>query len=127
MFLAEQVLEALEERALVVREPLGDSHVHEHALVATAEALQDRHSPPAQDDDRTGLRARLELELRLPFERRHRERRAERGLRDRQVDRRDDVVSLAHEARVGTNPYLHVEIAGAAAQRPAWPSPVSRI
>ena len=48
-----------------------------------------------------GLRARLELELDRAVERLDRDRRAERGLDDREVDLREDVVALAHEALVG--------------------------
>ena len=70
---------------------------------------------PAQDAHLAGLRARLELELDVAVERRHVDRCAERGLRHRQVDRREQVVALADEARVGPDVDEHVEVAGAAA------------
>ena len=56
-------LELLEQPALLVREPARHDDVHEHAVVAAAEALEDRHALAAQDVHLAGLRARLDLEL----------------------------------------------------------------
>ena len=53
-----------------------------------------------------------ELELLLAVERRDRDRRAERGLRDRDADGRVDVVALPDEPLVGPDPHLDVRVAG---------------
>ena len=91
-------------------------HVHEDALVAAAATVQDGHSPTIQDDDLAGLRPRRQLELLLAVEGRDRKCGAERGLRERQVDRREDIVAFADESLVGTDPNLDVDIPGAAAR-----------
>ena len=71
----------------------------------------------AEDVDLARLGAGLELELDRAVERLDRDRRAERGLDDRQVDLREDVVALAHEALVGPDPHADVDVAGATAER----------
>ena len=50
-------------------------------------------------------------------ERLDRDRRAERGLDDREVDLREHVVALAHEALVGPDAHRDVDVARAAAER----------
>src|SRR5262249_30111608 len=56
------------------------------------------------------------LELDRAFERLDRRRRPERGLHDVEVDRREDVVPLAHEARVRPDAHPHVHVSGPAAE-----------
>jgi len=46
---------------------------------------------------------------------RHRHGRAQRGLRDGQVDLRDQVVALSDEPRIGLDADEHVQVAGAPA------------
>ena len=53
----------------------------------------------------------------LAVERGHGDSRAERGLDDRQVDLRENVVAVAHEARVAGDAHLDVHIAGASSVR----------
>ena len=72
---------------------------------------------PAQHAHLAGLRARLELELDRAVERLDRDGRAERRLHDREVDLREDVVALAHEALVGPDAHRDVDVARAAAER----------
>src|SRR5439155_9290855 len=115
--LARAALELLQQGALLLGQPPRDLDVHEHALVPASEALQHGHAAPSQDPDLPRLRARLELELGLAVERRHPHGRAQRGVRHRQVDRGEDVVSLAHEARVRADPDLDVEIPCLSAER----------
>ena len=80
----------------------GTAHVDEHALVAAAEALEHRHALAAKHAHLARLRARLELELGVAFERRHGDRRAERRLDDVRSHGRDDVVRRrARAARPG--------------------------
>src|SRR5439155_25509710 len=112
---ARRPLELLERAPLLVGQVARDEHVDEHPVVATPEALQHGHSLPMQHDDRSGLRPRVERELGLAVERRQLDGRAERGLRHRQVDSREDVVALPDEARFGPNAHLDVDVAGAAA------------
>src|SRR5947207_6845385 len=83
-------------------------------MVAAAESLQHGHPAPAQHPDLAGLRPFRELKLCLPLQRRHRHGRAECRLDDRQVDRREDVVALADETRIGLDPHLDVDVARAA-------------
>ena len=86
-------------------------------MIAAAEALQDRHAAAAQDTSLAGLRAGTELQLGVAVEGRHGERRAERSLRHRQVDGREDVVALAHEPLVAADSDEDVRIARGAADR----------
>ena len=72
---------------------------------------------PRSDAHLAGLRARLELELDRAVERLDRDGRAERRLDDGEVDLREHVVALAHEALVGPDAHRDVEVAGAAAER----------
>ena len=112
-----QALELLEQLALLVGEAARNGDVDEHAVVAAAEALEHRHAVAAQRAHLAGLRARLELELDRAVERLDRDRRAERGLDDREVDLREHVVALAHEPLVGPDAHRDVEVARAAAER----------
>ena len=104
--------------ALLVGQPARHDDVDEHAVVAAAEALQHRHARgraaraprPAACPARTRARPRRRASATVT-------RRAERGLRDRQVDGREDVVALAHEALVGSDAHVDVDVAGAAAER----------
>src|SRR5262249_49162601 len=68
-------------------------------------------------------RARFELELRLAVERGHRDGRAERGVGHGQVDAAEDVVALAHEARVGPDVDADVDVARAPAEHARMPFP----
>src|SRR5439155_4534509 len=95
----------------------GHGHVDQNALVAAPEALEDRQAAPSQHADLARLRARLEGQLRLAFERRDGQRGAERRLGDREVDGRVDVVALAHEARVRPDVDLDVDVARPATDR----------
>ena len=62
--------------------------------------------PRAAERDRLArLRAGGDLQLARPVERRHLDRRAERGERCRHVDDRDEVVAVAHEALVLAHPH----------------------
>ena len=76
---------------------------------------------PAQDAHLARLRARVELELDRAVERLDADRGADGGLDDRQVDLREDVVSLADEALVGADAHADVDVAGAAAERARVP------
>ena len=83
---------------------------------------------PAQDANLARLRSGLELELDVAVEGLDLDRRAEGRLRHRQVDRRDDVVALPNEPRVG--PHVHHARRRRRPGRraaPAWPSPLIRI
>ena len=115
------LVELAQKAALLVAEVARYEDVDEDPLVAAAAPLQDGHATAAEDDDLARLRPRRQLELLLPVERRDCERGAERGLRERQVDGRVDVVALAHEALVGTDPHLDVDVAGRAADEPGVP------
>src|SRR3954447_8038250 len=115
------LVELAQEAALLVVEVVRHEDVDKDPLVAAAVALQDRHAAPAQDDDLARLRPRRQLELLLPVERRDRERGAERGLRERQVDGRVDVVAFAHESLVGTDLHLDIDVAGPPADEPGVP------
>src|SRR5262245_61458181 len=63
------------------------------------------------------LRARLEFELRIALERRNRHAGAESRVGHRQVNGREDVVSLANETRIGLHVHEDVRVSGLAAQR----------
>src|SRR3954447_20433229 len=104
-------VELLEQPALLVAQVPRHEDVHEHAVVAAAEALQHRHAAAAQHQDLTRLRAGREFVLDVPLERRDGHGRPERRLSHRQVDRREDVVPLADEARIGAHLYLDVDVA----------------
>src|SRR5439155_2562076 len=114
--LVRELLELIEEAPLLLGQVARDGDVDEQALVAAATSLQDRHAAPAEDADLAGLGAGLELDLELALERRHGLLRAQGGLRDGQVDGREDVVALANEARVGANVHEHVGVARLAAE-----------
>src|SRR5438067_10984342 len=86
-------------------------------MVAPAEPLQHRHPAPTKHAHLTGLHAGLELELDVTVEGLNRHGRAQRGLDDRQIDLREDVVALAHEALVRTDANEDVEVARASAER----------
>ena len=66
---------------------------------------------------RPGLRAGLEIELELALERRHLGLRAERRFGHREVDRRVDVVALAHESLVGSDVDEDIDVPGLPAER----------
>ena len=114
-------IELLEQPPLLVAQVAGHRDVHEHALVAAAEALEHGHALPLQDAHLAGLHAGRQLELDRPFEGLDRQRRAERGLHDRQVDLRVDVVPFADEARIGLHADEDVHVARAAAERARVP------
>ena len=69
----------------------------------------------AHHDRLARLRAGGDLERHVAVERRHLDRRAERGQRRRDVDHGDEVVAVAQEALVLAHPHDHVEVAGRAA------------
>ena len=115
--LVDVALELLEQAPLLVVEPPRHGDVDEHALVAAAEALEHGHAAARAGRDLARLRPRLNSSSMSPSSVGTVDRRAERGLRHRQIDRREDVVALAHEARVGPHVHEHVEVAGAAAER----------
>ena len=71
---------------------------------------------PAQQDLLAGLRAGGHLDVLVALECRHREATAERGERCGDVDHRDEVVAVAHEALVVADADLHVEVAGRPAE-----------
>src|SRR4029079_13290452 len=81
------------------------------ALVSTAESLQDRQAPATEHDDLARLRPGIERHLRVAPERRIRDCCAEVSLCDRQVDGGVHVVALTHEALVGTDVHLDVDVA----------------
>ena len=72
---------------------------------------------PFEDAHLARLHAGLQLELDRAVERLDRQRHAERGLHDRQVDLRVDVVPFADEPRIGLHADEHVDVAGATAER----------
>src|SRR4051812_41320758 len=109
------LVELAQEAALLVVEVVRHEHVDQDPLVAVTASLQNRHAAAVQDDDLARLRPRRQLELLLPVERRDREGGAERGLRERQVDGRVDVVAFAHESLVGTDLHLDIDVAGPSA------------
>src|SRR5581483_3668031 len=113
-----RLLELPQQPPLLVRQPPGHRDVDEQLQVPAAATLEDRHALAAEDADLAGLRPGLERELDLALQRRHRHRRAERGLRDRQVDGRKEIVALAREPWVGPDAHEHVQVAGTAAQSP---------
>ena len=86
-------------------------------MVAVPEALEHRHPLPAENADVAGLGARLEVELLGAFEGVDHDLRPDRGLDDRQVDLREDVVPLTHEALVRPDVHMDVSVAVAAAER----------
>ena len=97
---------------------------HEDALAAASESLQHRQALPAQDVNLAGLRAGLEGQVDVSLERRHRHGRAERSLREPELDGGVDVVAFADEPLVGSDVHLDVGVACRAAEAvPAWPSP----
>ena len=112
-----EALELLEQLPLLLAEATRHGDVHEHALVAAAEALQHRHAAPAEHAHLAGLRARRELDLDRALERLDAHLRADRGLDDVQVDGREDVVALAHESRIRLDVHADVDVARAAAER----------
>ena len=114
--LVAQLLELVEEPTLLVGETARDGDVHEHAMVAVAEALEHGHPLAAEDADVAGLGARVELELLGAFERVDRHLRPERGLHDREVDLGEDVVPLADESLVRPDVDVDVGVAVAAAE-----------
>ena len=114
--LVAQLLELVEEPALVIGEAARDGDVHEHAMVAVAEALQHRHALAAKDADVAGLGAGLELELLGAFEGVDRHLRSERGLHDREIDLGEDVVPLTDETVVRPDVDVDVRVAVAAAE-----------
>src|SRR5439155_5408151 len=113
---ADAALELLEQTALLLRHAVRDEHVDEHAVVAAPVALQHRHPVSVEDVYLARLRAGLERQLLFALERRHGDGRAERGLRHRQLNRREDIVAVAHEARVRAHVDEHIRIARAAAE-----------
>src|SRR5215211_7516038 len=115
--LAHGALELLEQAALLVVQLPRHRHVDQDPVVAAAEPLEHGHAPPSQHADLAGLGAGRKLEVFVPPERRHGYARAERRLRDRQVDRREEVVAFADEARVRQYVHLDVEVTRAAAER----------
>src|SRR5439155_18608826 len=66
----------------------------------------------------TRLHAGIELELDVTVEGLDGHGRPDRSLHDRQIDLREDVVALAHEALVRTDAHEDVEVARASAERP---------
>src|SRR3954451_7128787 len=108
-----QALEFLEQPSLLVRQPMRHRDVDEHAMVPAAEALQHGHAAAGEDAGLARLRPGGELELARAVERLDRDVRPESGLDDVQIHRREDVVALAHEARVGLHADAHVDIARA--------------
>ena len=75
------VVELLEQLALLGAQAARDDDVDDHAQVAAAPAAQRRHPLAAQREHLAGLGAGGELERRGALQRRHLERRAERGER----------------------------------------------
>src|SRR5207253_1957028 len=65
--------EPLQQVALLLVQLPRHSNVDEDAVVAAAEPLEHRHPATAEDADFAGLRPRLELELDVSVERRHRD------------------------------------------------------
>src|SRR5439155_19003633 len=114
-------LELLEQSPLLVCEPPRHDDVDEHAVIAAAEALQHRHPASREDAEFARLRARRKLELDRAGERVGLKRRAERGLGNRQVDRGEYVVALAHEAGVRLHAHTNVDVACTAARVPGVP------
>src|SRR4051794_456134 len=110
-------VEFLQQPSLLIAQVPRHEDVHEYALVAAAETLQHGHAPAAQLEDLTRLRARREFVLDVPVERGDGHGCTERRLGHRQVDRREDVVPLADEARIGAHVHLHVDVAGARAEK----------
>src|SRR4051794_8999653 len=104
--------EALEEVALLARQPARDRDVDDYSEVAGAPALQRRQAAAAHDDRLTRLRAGRDLERDRPVERRDVDRRAERRRRRRDVDHRHEVLAVAQEALVLAHAHHHVEVAG---------------
>src|SRR4051812_6688425 len=115
------LVELAQEAALLVVEVARHEHVDQDPLVAVTASLQNRHAAAVQDDDLARLRPRRQLELLLPVERRDREGGAERGLREREVDGRVDVVAFAHESLVGADLHLDIDVACPTADEPGVP------
>src|SRR5262249_20299208 len=89
----------------------------EDAVISPAEALQNGHAAAAEDANRARLRAWLEVELLVAFERGHGGTGAQRGVGHGQFDGRVDVVALTHEPLVRSDPDEHVDVAGLSSQR----------
>src|SRR5262249_47046870 len=105
-----------EEAPPLVRHAARDGQVHEHAVIAAAESLQDRHALAPKDPHLAGLHAGRQLERDAAVERLHIYGSTERRLHDREVDLRVDVVALADEARIGSHAHVDVDVAGAATE-----------
>ena len=80
-----------------------------------AAATQRGHALAAQRERVVRLRAGRDLQLERLVQRRHVERRAERGERGGHVDDGHEVVAVAHEALVLGDAHEHVQVAGRAA------------
>src|ERR671936_190430 len=87
----------VEEAPLLVRQVAGNGDVDEQPVIAPPEPLENGHTPTAQDADLARLCPGLEVEVRVAVERRDFDVCTERRLRHCQVDRGDDVVTVADE------------------------------
>src|SRR6185436_3443893 len=101
---------------LLVVQPRRDCNVDQQPKVAVAPALEHRHPAPTQNPHVPRLRSRVEVELELAVQRRDGDLAAQRCLGHRQVDRREQVVALADEARVRLDVDEHVQVAGLGAE-----------
>src|SRR6185369_9761157 len=91
-----------EQLALTLRQLGRDDDVHEDVEISLgAGPAEVRHASPAQPDLGAGLRSGLDLDLLVAVDRRHRDRRPEGRLGDRDVGLVEQLGALAPEVRVG--------------------------
>src|SRR4051794_10123832 len=111
--------EVLEEIALPLRELRRDDDVDEHVEIAASPRSPDvGHALAAQSDFRPGLRPRLDLDLLVAVDRRHRDTRPERRLGDRHVGLVDELGALPLQLRVRRDVDRDIQAARRPAARP---------
>ena len=118
--------EAAQQISLLVVRWLGISTFMTHVQVPAAAAAQRRQAASAQAQDLRRLSAGLELDVLVALERRHRQRPPERGVRERHVELRDQVLAVALEARVRLDAARARTGPRRAPGPPAWPRPRHR-
>ena len=106
-----ELLELLEEAALLRGELSRHGDVDQYPVVASSETLQDGHPLAPQHPDLARLGAGVELELLRAVEGLHLDPDAERRLDDGEIDLGEDVVPLTHETVVVADAHLDVGVA----------------
>ena len=106
----------MQKLALLAAEAAGDDDVDDDAHVPAPSTAERGHALAAQRDDLARLRAGLELQRGVAFERRHLQGRAESGEGSGDIYGGDEVIAVAHEALVLAHPHEHIQIARARAQ-----------